>query len=106
MKLKVKRGGTSGRGCFTCESIPKNSHILTTSDKGQKNKNGFYFLRFLNHSCKPNCGFLTGKGMFSDILYSKKRIKEDEELTISYKGTRWEHLMEGKNCRCKQCKPL
>ena len=105
MKLKVKRSDTAGRGCFSCEFIPKNSYILTTSDKGlNKKKTGFYYLRFLNHSCKPNCGFLTGRGMFSDILYSKKLIKEGEELTINYKGTRWEHLIDGKRCRCKKCK--
>ncbi len=104
MKLKVKRSGTAGRGCFSYEDISKNSYILTTSAKGPYNKSGFYFLRFLNHSCKPNCGFLKGKSMFSDVLYSKKRIKEGEELTINYAGTRWEHLMFGKECGCKKCK--
>ncbi len=101
--IKVKRSQTAGRGCFTNEIIPKNSYILTTSTRGPDSKSGFYYLRFLNHSCKPNCGFLAGKSMFSDVLYSKKRIREKEELTINYKGTRWEHLMFGKKCGCKKC---
>ncbi len=96
--LQVRRSHT-GRGCFAIVDIEKDQYILTTTTQND----GYYHLRFLNHSCAPNCGFLTGKSMFSDILYSKKGIKEGEEVTINYKGTRWEHLMEGKECRCKKC---
>ncbi len=96
--LQVRRSHT-GKGCFAVEPIAKNMVILITSTKGA----GYYFLRFLNHSCAPNCGFLMGKSMYSDVLYSRTAIRPGEEVTINYKGTRWEHLMEGKECRCKKC---
>ncbi|KAK6640665.1 hypothetical protein RUM44_012362 [Polyplax serrata] len=43
--------------------------------------------RFINHSCNPNCyaKIITIEGQKKIVIYSKKDIKVDEEITYDYK---------------------
>ncbi|KAL0267027.1 UNVERIFIED_CONTAM: hypothetical protein PYX00_009406 [Menopon gallinae] len=45
------------------------------------------FARFINHSCNPNCyaKIITIEGQKKIVIYSKKDIKVDEEITYDYK---------------------
>jgi cyanophycin synthetase len=41
-------------------------------------------LRFLNHSCEPNCGLLIRSGVEQIELHALRDIQADEELTLDY----------------------
>lgn len=102
-QLKVRRSEIAGRGVFTLEDIKRGEYILKTQQRS-----GWKFLRYLNHSCKPNARLETGKSSASDLLFAVKNIKEGTEITINYKKTRWAHyfidtIEEKGGCLCPSC---
>ena len=68
-----------------------------------------------NHSCEPNCEFVTNKPLKAQELIAVKQIKEGTEVTISYlpanregsdiRKIRHDYLKEkyGFNCICSAC---
>lgn len=57
-------------------------------------------LKFLNHSCDPNCYFQ------DRTLFAKREINAGRELTINYQDTEVQGLSRPFtcNCRCTNCK--
>ncbi len=57
-------------------------------------------VRFLNHSCEPNCGLLIRRGARYLDLHALRCIAAGEELTLDYATFEWEiHFMPGP-CLC------
>jgi SET domain-containing protein len=112
--FEIKKSKIHGNGVFTKEKIEPKEFIFTT-EIGQ----GLKFLRYLNHSCNPNCElkepFKSGSGlthpcsdMYHDELYAIRTIRPGWEITIDYRKTRWVEsfkLFKGlESCKCLKCR--
>lgn len=95
----VKRSPIHGRGLFAAEPIPRGTYIGRYEGRRTR-RDGKYVLwvedgdetygvagktkfRFVNHSARPNAYF------DGDELWSKKGIREGEEITFHY-GDDWD----------------
>jgi len=87
--------------CTYLMGLPNNSRheVIDPTKNGN-------MARFINHSCDPNCETrkYNVKGELCIGIFSKKDIKEDEELTFNYdfdfNKTRYQKCLCGaKNCR-------
>jgi SET domain-containing protein len=94
-KTFIAESPIHGKGLFARKRIKKDTylgeydgpivsengmHVLWVEDKKDKwiGRDGQNQLRYLNHSCKPNCEF---DGF---DLYAIRDIKKHEELTFDY----------------------
>ncbi|HKR00259.1 MAG TPA: SET domain-containing protein [Pyrinomonadaceae bacterium] len=120
--LVVKRS-TTGLGLFTLESIPSGKRIIEyvgrviTSEEADEMGGKYLFeldekraidgsdrsntARYINHSCRPNAeAFTSGRRVW---IWSKKKIRAGEEITIDYgKDYIAEHIAP-KGCKCQPC---
>ncbi len=124
-KLKVIKSSISGFGIKSLEDIPKNKFIIeyhgkTMSQKQSdtKNNNKYFFevnskvvvdgstrknlARYINHSCRPNSESRIMKGKI--YIYSKRKIKEGEELCYDYGKEYFNEYFKSKGCKCAKCK--
>jgi len=118
----VKRAAT-GLGLFATEPIPAGKRIieyigpLISNEEVEKSRGKYFFgvntkwaidgsarsntARYLNHSCRPNAeAFISGHRVW---IWSKRKIKAGEELTIHYGKEYFDNHIKPVGCRCKVC---
>lgn len=118
----VKRTRT-GLGLFALEPIPANKRIIEYTGKLVLNKEveesrGKYYFgvntkwcldgrersnlaRYINHSCRPNSqAFIAGHRVW---IWSKKRIKAGDEITVDYGKDYFEKVINPIGCKCGTC---
>lgn len=123
-KFKVRVGrSTAGLGLFACEEIPKRRFIIEyfgrdISEKEKYTSNSKYLFeinskrtidgtirenlaRYINHSCRPNCEIEIKKGRI--LVYSKRKIKEGEELSYDYGKEYFDEYLKPIGCKCSKC---
>ena len=121
-KTKVKRS-KAGLGLFTDEPIKKGEFVIEytgkilTRDEADK-KGGKYLFeissrrtvdgsarsnvaRYINHSCKPNCGIEIEKGRI--FIYAAKNIEAGEELSYDYDEEYFNEYIKPHGCKCSSC---
>ena len=114
---------TTGLGLFALKPIAKGKRIIEytgpiISNKEVDKRRGKYFFqinskwsidgsprsntaRYLNHSCAPNAeSFVFGHRIW---IWSKKNIKEGEEITINYGKEYFDEHIKVSGCRCRKC---
>jgi SET domain-containing protein len=119
----VKRAAT-GLGLFAIESIPARKRIIEyigplISNQEVEKRFGKYFFgvntkwsidgsarlntaRYLNHSCRPNAeAFISGRRVW---VWSKRKIKTGEELTIDYGKEYFDDHIQPTGCKCEGCR--
>ncbi len=124
LKYSVRRT-TTGLGLFALKSISKGKRIIEytgpiISNKEVDKRRGKYFFqintkwsvdgsprgntaRYINHSCGPNAeAFISGHRIW---IWSKKNIKEGEEITINYGKEYFDDHIKPRGCRCRKRKP-
>ncbi len=118
----VENSKIEGKGLFTSVPIPAGRNILIIEGevideeeclRREIEENNVYIfwndtcyidtanslkLKYLNHSCKPNC-FVSSRNESSLYLVSSIDINAGEELTIDYG---YEEIYS--NCKCISCK--
>ena len=58
--------------------------------------------RYVNHSCRPNAeAFVSGRRVW---VWSKRRIRAGEEVTIDYGPAYFDEHIRPKGCRCAACR--
>lgn len=117
--LKVKKT-EAGLGLITTVPIKKGSFIIeydgprltnkeadeklgkylfevnnTTTIDGSSRKN---IARYVNHGCRPNCEIEVKKGRV--LLFARKNIKADEELSYDYGKEYYDHFIKPYGCKC------
>jgi SET domain-containing protein len=118
----VKRAAT-GLGLFAAEPIPAHKRIieyvgpLISNEEVERGRGKYFFgvntrwsidgsarsntARYINHSCKPNAeAFISGRRVW---IWSKRKIKAGEELTIDYGKEYFEDQIKPRGCRCEVC---
>lgn len=60
---------------------------------------------YINHGCKPNCYTKNSAGK-KIYIYSKKNIKEGEELTYDYGKEYFNDFIKPKGCKCSHCNKI
>lgn len=121
-KLIVRKSPT-GHGLYAGEAIPKNRFLIeywgTIITNDHANRVGGRYLfnldngttiqgsrrentaRYINHSCKPNCEARdVGNRIF---IFSKRKIKEGEELTYDYGKEYVDWFIKRYGCKCGPC---
>lgn len=58
--------------------------------------------RYANHSCKPNCTVEIKRGKV--FLFTKRAVKEGEELTYNYGKEYFDEFLKPKGCLCSSCR--
>jgi SET domain-containing protein len=113
----------SGKGLFAMEAIPKGVFIIEytgrkISPDAQRLDDGKYLFwinktemidgnipsntaRYINHSCAPNCDARGPSGRV--YIYSRRKIKEGEELTYDYGKEYFNRHIKPRGCRCGKC---
>lgn len=117
--FKVKRS-SAGFGLFTEDFIKKDSFVIEyfgplITDEEADRKGGRYLFdidkkwtingssrknlaRYLNHGCRPNCeAEIDGRRI---MIYAKKNIKEEEELTYHYGKSYFDDFIKPYGCKC------
>jgi SET domain-containing protein len=84
--LTIKKSNIDGLGLFATRTIlPETymgiSHILTI-DGGEEKIHRTPVGGFINHSKNPNCSRIKDGNYW--LLFSKRHIEKDEELTLEY----------------------
>ncbi|HEY0099229.1 MAG TPA: SET domain-containing protein [Pyrinomonadaceae bacterium] len=118
----VKRAAT-GLGLFAVETIPARKRIieyvgtLISNEEVEKSRGKYFFgvntkwaidgsarsniARYINHSCSPNAeAFISGRRVW---VWSKRKIKAGEEITIDYGKEYFEDQIKPRGCRCAVC---
>jgi hypothetical protein len=121
-RLAVKRTDT-GLGLFTLEAIPAGRRIIeyvgpvVTSEEVDRRGGKYFFeldenfaidgsprtnlARYINHSCRPNAeAFISGRRI---RIWSKKRIKAGEQITINYGKSYFDDHIKPVGCKCEKC---
>jgi hypothetical protein len=120
--ITVEVSPIDGKGLFTSVFIPAQTKILIIEGevidekeclRRENEENNVYIfwnddcyidtaksvkLKYLNHSCNPNC-YIASRDNTSLYLISAKDINKGEELTIDYG---YEEIYE--SCNCAKCK--
>ncbi|HEX8457059.1 MAG TPA: SET domain-containing protein [Pyrinomonadaceae bacterium] len=119
----IKRALT-GLGLFATEDIPAGTRIIEyvgtlISNEEVETRSGKYFFgvntkwsidgssrsnaaRYINHSCRPNAeAFISGHRIW---VWSKKRIKAGEEITINYGKEYFDDHIKPVGCKCEPCR--
>jgi uncharacterized protein len=120
--LIVKHTNT-GLGLFTLEAIPAKQEIIEFTGPiittKERNKRGGKYLfeidknhaidgkslknlaRYINHSCRPNSiAYIEDNQVW---IWSRKRIKAGEEITINYGKEYFNEFIKPIDCKCKKC---
>ncbi len=119
---KIKKS-SAGLGLFAMEDIPKDKFIIEYFGKilsvdAADKKGGRYLFeinskkvidgtprrniaRYINHSCRPNCETNIVKGKI--YIYSRRKIKEGEELNYDYGREYFNDQIKPFGCRCLKC---
>lgn len=104
--VRVRKSSIQGRGVFANKTYSQNSEIAYFHGyEGDKDTRHSLTLagrrieptgplRFLNHSCEPNCHFM------DRTLYAVRDIDTGIELTINYLDTEV-HLSRPFKCKCR-----
>ncbi len=123
LQYAVRRTRT-GLGLYTLQTILKGKRIIEytgplISNKEVDKRRGKYFFqinskwsvdgsprgntaRYVNHSCAPNAeAFVSGRRVW---LWSKKNIKEGEEITFNYGKEYFDDHIKPTGCKCRKCK--
>ncbi len=121
----IVRRTTPGLGLFALKPIPKGKRIIEytgpiISNEEVDKRRGKYFFqinskwsvdgsprgntaRYVNHSCNPNAeAFISGHRVW---IWSKKNIKEGEEITFDYGKEYFDDHIKPTGCRCRKCTP-
>jgi SET domain-containing protein len=120
--LKVKRS-SAGLGLFAGEAIPKGKCIIeyvgrVISKEEELNSRSQYLFevtknktidgtartntaRYINHSHRPNCEVEIYKARV--YVFSKRNIKEGEELSYDYGKEFVDEHIKPKGCKCVKC---
>ena len=121
-RLVIKRTET-GLGLFTPEAIPAGRRIIeyvgpiVTSEEVDRRGGKYFFeidenfaidgsprtnlARYINHSCRPNAeAFVSGRRIW---IWSKKRIKAGEQITINYGKSYFDDHIRPVGCKCEKC---
>lgn len=123
-KLVVKRS-TAGLGLYAGEAIPKGTCLIeyvgrVISKEEEMNSRSQYLFeinknktidgaartntaRYINHSHRPNCEVEIHKGRV--FVFSKRGIKEGEELAYDYGKEFVDEHIKPYGCRCIKCNP-
>jgi SET domain-containing protein len=118
-KFLVKRS-RAGLGLFAGEAIPKGKCLIeyfgrTVSKEEELTSKSKYLFeisknktidgtqrdntaRYINHSCRPNCEVEISKGRV--YVFSKRAIKEGEELNYDYGKEYFNEHIKPHGCRC------
>lgn len=121
-EVKVKRS-KAGLGLFAQEDIPKGEFIIEyfgreISEEEQYTSRSKYLFeisskktidgttrentaRYINHSCRPNCEVEIKKGRI--LVFSKRKIKDGEELAYDYGKEFWNEHIKPIGCKCVKC---
>jgi SET domain-containing protein len=121
-KVAVKKA-SAGRGLFALEDIPRGVCFMEykgrnlTEDEKYTSTSKYLFeinkkvtidgyipkndAKFINYSCEPNAEFDTKKDKV--FVFSLKKIKAGEEITIDYGEEYFEEYIDPKGCKCKVC---
>ena len=70
----------------------------TIDGKGREN-----LARYINHSCKPNCYAEIDENEERIFIYTKKGIKNGEEITCDYGKWYFNEIIGKDNCKCLGC---
>ena len=120
--LKVKRS-SAGLGLYAGEAIPKGKCIIeyvgrTISKEEEYTSRSQYLFevnknktidgtartntaRYINHSHRPNCEVEIHKGQV--FIFSRRNIKEGEELSYDYGKEFFDEHIKPKGCKCVKC---
>jgi SET domain-containing protein len=123
--LHVKRS-RAGLGLFAGEALPKGKCIIEyfgrviSKEEELVSRSKYLFevsknktidgtirentARYINHSCRPNCEVEIRKGRV--YIFSKRAIKEGEELNYDYGKEYFNEHIKPHGCRCPKCKPI
>lgn len=123
-KLLVKRS-TAGLGLYAGEAIPKGKCLIEyvgrviSKEEEMNSKSQYLFevtktktidgaarsntARYINHSHRPNCEVEIYKGRV--YVFSKRAIKEGEELAYDYGKEFVDEHIKPYGCRCIKCNP-
>jgi hypothetical protein len=119
----VKRAAT-GLGLFAAAPIPAHKRIieyvgqLISNEEVEKRRGKYFFgvntkwsidgsarsnlARYINHSCKPNAeAFISGHRVW---VWSRRNIKEGEEITIDYGKEYFDDHIKPGGCKCDACR--
>lgn len=121
-KLLVKRSA-AGLGLYAGEDIPKGKCIIEyfgpalSNEEADALANKYLFAvndkktidgsprantaRYINHSCRPNCEPEISKARV--YIFSKRAIKEGEELAYNYGKDYFDSYIKPHGCRCAKC---
>ena len=122
-KTAVKKA-SAGRGLFAMENIPANicfmeykGREISEDEKYTSNSKYLFEInnkvtidgyiknnpaRFINYACRPNAEFDTYKNKV--FVFSTKKIKAGEEITIDYGKEYFDAYIKPKGCKCKICR--
>ncbi len=104
--IEIRPSLIHGKGVFACKEYPAHSDVAyfegyeighdtrhsLTLDGHKIKPTGL--LKYLNHSCNPNCYFR------ERVLVTKQRTYSGQELTIDYSATE-ENISYCFECNCK-----
>ena len=123
-KNYVVKRATTGLGLFAIDAIPAHKRIieyvgrLISNEEVEKRRGKYFFgvntkwsidgsarsnlARYINHSCKPNAeAFISGHRIW---VWSKRRIKAGEEITIDYGQEYFADHIKPVGCKCDVCR--
>ncbi len=117
----VLRRTLTGLGLFTGQVIAAGERIIEytgpiiTAAEARRSRTKYLFeidenravdgssrsnpARYINHSCRPNAeAVISGRR-----IWSKKKIKAGEEITINYGAEYFNESIKLKGCKCQKC---
>ena len=123
LRYVVRRTNT-GLGLFAAKPIARGKRIIEyhgplVANEEADRRGGRYFFgvdkkwsidgsprsnvaRYINHSCKPNAeALLSGRRVW---IWSRKNIKEGDEIVYDYGREYFEGIIEPLGCRCAGCR--
>jgi SET domain-containing protein len=122
--LKVKRS-TAGLGLYAGQDIPKGVCVIEyvgreiSKEEETTSRSQYLFevtrnktidgsirsntARYINYSHRPNCEPEIHKARV--YIFSKRAIKEGEELSYDYGKDFYEEHIKPKGCKCVRCAP-
>jgi len=122
--VRVRRSA-AGLGLFAESDIPRGRRIVEyageviTDEEADRRAGKYLFAlgggrcldgrarsnlaRYVNHSCRPNAeAFIAGRRVW---IWSRRRIRAGEEITINYGREYFDEHIRPKGCRCAACQP-
>lgn len=120
--LEVKDSPIHGKGIFAAKDFSENETICEFGGEiideaeciKRENENNVYIfwydgnnyidvqndeiIKYLNHSCSPNCRIEQGEKEFTLKIVACKKIRKGDEITIDYG---YPEIYE--NCSCEYC---